>query len=76
VPPEEAGSGYSGAAVSAAAVATLLFPLIALIVALLLRSGETDPRKRAALRNWAWISVGWAALVSVVLLLLQTITLG
>jgi len=71
----DAGSGYSGAAVAAAAIMTVLFPVIALIVALELRSSQTDARKRSELRNRAWISGGWAALVVVVLLLLQTITL-
>ena len=75
VPPGEAGSGYSGAAVSGAAVATVLFPLLALIAALFLMGGQTDARKRSELRNWAWISGGWAALVVAVLLRLQTITL-
>jgi hypothetical protein len=59
-----------------AAVVTLLSPVIALIVALFLLGGQTDPRKRSQLRTWAWISAGWAALVVTVLLLLQTITLN
>jgi fumarate reductase subunit D len=59
----EAGSasseaGYPGAAVAGAVLATLFFPLIALIAALLLQGGQVDPRKRSQLRTWAWASGG------------------
>ena len=73
-PPGEAGSGYSGAAVAGAALATVLFPLIALIAALLLLTGQADPRRRAQLRTWAWISGGWLALMVVVLSVLALVT--
>ena len=72
--PQE-GFGYSGAAVAGAAIATVCFPLIALIVALLLQGNQTDPRKRAQLRQWAWWSVGWMAFafaLGVVLALVTT----
>ena len=72
-PPEGAGSGYSGAAVAGAALATVLFPFIALIAALLLQGGETDPQKRSQLRTWAWISCGWLVLEAVVLVLLANV---
>src|SRR2546423_12383520 len=75
VPPEESSSGYDGAAVAGAALATGFFPLIALIAALLLISGQTDPRKRSQLRTWAWVSGGWVAM-SVVLVLLAVGTIG
>jgi hypothetical protein len=60
----EAGSasteaGYGGAAVAGALLAALFFPLIALIAALLLQGGQSDPRKKAQLRTWAWVSGGW-----------------
>ena len=53
-----AGAGYPGAAVAGAVLATLWFPLIALIAALLLQGGQTDPRKKSQLRTWAWASGG------------------
>jgi heme A synthase len=59
-PAEEAG--YSGATVAGAILATLLFPLIALIAALLLQGGEQSPSKRAQLRTWAWVSGIWTVL--------------
>jgi hypothetical protein len=60
--PAEEGSGYTGAAVAGAILATLFFPLISLIVALLLLGGQSDSRKRASLRMWAWSSGGWLVL--------------
>ena len=68
-PSEEAGPGYEGAAVAGAVLATVFFPFIALIAALLLQGGQPDPRKKAQLRTWAWVSGGWLAfgLVLVVL---------
>lgn len=68
-PPEEAGPGYPGAAVAGAVLATLFFPFISLIAALLLQGGETDPRKKSQLRTWAWASVGWMAFGVVLVLL-------
>ena len=68
-PPEQAGTGYDGAAVAGAVLATLFFPFIALIAALLLRGGQSDPRKKAQLRTWAWAS-GGLMLLGLVLVLL------
>ena len=68
-PPQEAGTGYDGAAVAGAVLATLFFPFIALIAALLLQGGQADPRKKAQLRTWAWASGGFM-LVGLVLVLL------
>ena len=56
--PPEASDGYPGAAVVGAVLATLFFPLISLIAALLLHGGQTDPRKKAQLRTWAWATGG------------------
>ena len=44
-------AGYTGAAVAGAVLATLFFPFIALIAALLLQRGQPDPRKNAQLRT-------------------------
>jgi hypothetical protein len=69
-PPEEAGEGYTGAAVAGAVLATLFFPFISLIAALLLQGGQSDPRKKAQLRTWAWASGGllaFGALIGVIL---------
>ena len=60
--PRQAETGYDGAAVAGAALATLLFPLIALVAALLLQGGRRDPRKRSQLRTWAWVSGGFLLL--------------
>jgi cytochrome bd-type quinol oxidase subunit 2 len=62
--------GYEGTAVAGAVLATLFFPLIALIAALILQGGQSDPRKRSQLRTWAWASGGWlvfGVLIAVVL---------
>jgi hypothetical protein len=72
-PPEDAGSGYSGAALAGAALATVCFPLIALIAALLLQGAERDPRRRSQLRTWAWVSGGWLVLGAVVLVVLANV---
>ena len=45
----EDGSPYDGAAVLGAMLATAFFPLISLIAALLLQSGQSDPVKRGQL---------------------------
>jgi membrane-associated phospholipid phosphatase len=62
-PPEE---GYPGTAVAAAAAATLAFPLISLIVALVLAGRQDDERKRSQLRLWAGASGGLIVLWIVV----------
>lgn len=58
--PQEARP-YDGAAVAGAVLATLFFPLIALIAALLLMGNETNPARRSQLRTWAWASGGLLA---------------
>jgi hypothetical protein len=76
----EAGSapaeaGYTGPAVAGAVLATLFFPLISLIAALLLMGNETNPHKRSQLRTWAWASGGWIVFqIVVALVLLASIT--
>jgi len=42
-------------------VLTIAMPMIALIVALVLRSAETNPVRRAELRTWALVSGGLLA---------------
>ena len=69
-PSQAPDTGYTGAAVAGAVLATLFFPFISLIVALLLQGAQSDPRKKAQLRTWAWASVGWMAfgvLIAVIL---------
>jgi len=73
-PPGDAGSGYSDASVAGAVLATLFFPFLALIVALLLLGGQTDPARRSQLRRWAWVSGGWLVLEVVVAVVLATVT--
>ena len=74
-PPREAGTGYAGAAVAGAVLATLFFPFVALIAALLLQGGQTDPQKSSQLRTWAWASGGWLVFGAVVTMLLALVTL-
>jgi len=74
-PPEEAGVGYTGAAVAGAVLATLFFPFISLIAALLLQGSESDRQKKAQLRTWAWISGGWLVFWVIVSVLLASLTL-
>jgi hypothetical protein len=69
-------SGYTGPAVAGAVLATLFFPLIALIAALLLMGNETNARKRSQLRTWAWWSGGLMALGVVIALLVIGIGVG
>jgi hypothetical protein len=75
LPPEAPDAGYTGAAVAGAVLATLFFPFIALIAALLLQGNESDRQKKAQLRTWAWISGGWLAFGFVVTVLLALVTL-
>jgi len=72
-PPEEAGTGYSGAPVAGAVLATLFFPFISLIAALLLQGGQSDPRKKAQLRTWAWVSGGWMVFWVLILVVLANV---
>ena len=72
--PEEAPP-YNGAAVAGAVLATLFFPLIALIAALLLMGNESNPRKRSQLRTWAWASGGLMVLGVVLFAILASVTL-
>jgi hypothetical protein len=60
-PPPQEARPYDGAAVAGALLATLFFPLIALIAALLLMGNETNPARRSQLRTWAWASGGLLA---------------
>ena len=75
VPPEAPAAGYSGAAVAGAVLATLLFPFISLLAALLLQNSETDPIKLSQLRTWAWVSGGWLAVGAFIVVALASITL-
>jgi hypothetical protein len=67
-PPEEAGLGYTGAPVVGAVLATVFFPFISLIAALLLQGSEQDARKKSQLRNWARASAGWMVLWLVIVI--------
>ena len=69
-PPQPQDSGpYNGAAVAGAVLATLFFPLIALIAALLLMGNESNPQKRSQLRTWAWASGAFVVFGFVLVLL-------
>ena len=71
----EAGShGYTPAFFIGAAVFTLVCAPIALIVALMMLGGETDPDKRDSLRSWAWFSGIWTVVPAVLLIYLASHT--
>ena len=53
------GRGYPGTTVAAAALATVVAPVLSLIAALFLLGRERDDTKRRGLRTWAWASGGW-----------------
>ena len=74
-PSEPSGAGYGGAAVAGAVLATVFFPFIALIAALLLQGGEADPVRRSQLRTWAWVSGGWLVFGVIVMVTLASVTL-
>jgi hypothetical protein len=71
----EEESVYDSAAVVGAALATIFFPLLALIAALLLMGSQTDPRKRSQLRTWALVSGAFLAIGAFVLVALASVTL-
>ena len=54
--------GYAGATVAAAALMTLFFPIISLIVALFLLGRERNPSKKSSLRTWAVATAVWLVL--------------
>jgi hypothetical protein len=68
----ERGWGYSSPAVVGAVLATLFFPLVSLIAALVLLGGQKDPQKRGALRAWAWVSGGWIIVQVILVIALST----
>jgi hypothetical protein len=74
-PPDESDSGYGGAAIAGAALATVFVPFLALIAALLSIANQIEPRKRSQLRTWAWISGGLLAFEAFVLVALASVTL-
>lgn len=60
---------YPSTTVLAATLATLFFPLISLIVALVLMGQQRSERKRAQLKTWALVSAGWIAIEFVIALI-------
>jgi hypothetical protein len=66
---------YDGTAVAGAVLATLFFPLIALIAALILMGNERSPARRSQLRTWAWASGGLMAFGVVLFAVLASVAL-
>lgn len=56
---EPADEPFPSWATGAAVAAVLLAPFISLVVALVMRSSETQPRRRAFLKSWAIWSGAW-----------------
>jgi hypothetical protein len=55
---------YSAGATAGAVILSLFMPVIALIIALVLRSQELGPKRKQFLKNWAvgsvaWLCTGW-----------------
>jgi fumarate reductase subunit D len=65
--------GYPGTTMAGAAFATLFFPVLSLVLALLLMGGQTSPQKRGQLRMWAWVSGGWLVLQVVLVIALFSV---
>jgi hypothetical protein len=61
---------YTGAEIAGAVLATLFFPLIGLVAALILLNGQSNPAKRKSLRSWAWVSAGLMVLDALVVAVL------
>lgn len=61
---------YTGAEIAGAVLATLFFPLIGLVAALILLNGQSNPAKRKSLRAWAWVSAGLMVLDALVVVAL------
>jgi hypothetical protein len=57
---------YTGAEIAGAVLATLFFPLIGLVAALMLLKGQSNRAKRKSLRSWAWVSAGLMVLDALV----------
>ena len=74
-PPGTSEAPYNGSAVAGAVLATLFFPLIALIAALILMGNESNPQQRSQLRTWAWVSGGFMAFGVVLFAVLASVTL-
>ncbi|HEY8108277.1 MAG TPA: hypothetical protein VIC70_06215 [Gaiellaceae bacterium] len=68
--------GYSGGAVAGAVLVALFVPFISVIAALLLQGGQENPRKKAQLRAWAWVSLGWLAFGVLMTVLLVSVGSG
>lgn len=66
---------YNGTAVAGGVLATLFFPLIALIAALILLGNERSPERRSQLRTWAWASGGWMVFGVLFVVVLSSVTL-
>jgi hypothetical protein len=73
---EKQSLGYTPAFFVGAGLATLFFAPIALIAALIMLGGETNPAKRATLRSWAWFSGAWLVAGVVLLIVLASVTFG
>jgi hypothetical protein len=61
---------YTGTEIAGAVLATLFFPLIGLVAALVLLKGQSNPVKRSSLRSWAWVSAGLMVLDALVVAVL------
>jgi hypothetical protein len=57
--PAPASRPFPGSTVAGGVLATLFFPVLSLIAALVLMGRETDESRRASLRAWAWFSGVW-----------------
>lgn len=68
--------GYTPAFFIGAGLATVFFAPFALIAALIMLGGETDPARRATLRSWAWFSAAWFVVPVVLLVFLASHSFG
>jgi fumarate reductase subunit D len=74
----EAGAtrrGFGATTTVGAIFATVFFPLLALIAALIWLGNEADSDKRAFLRSWAWVSAVWLVVPVVLVFWLASVRL-
>jgi hypothetical protein len=55
------GTDYSPAAYAGSALLTLFLPLVAVVAAIVLLIGQSDPERRRSLQTWAIVSAVWLA---------------
>jgi hypothetical protein len=72
---QSGGEDYSSESKLVAGLLTFFFPFVSVVAALILRSSQTKPVRRATLRTWAIVSGAWLA-VGVLIVVIIAASLG